>query len=72
MSVVRHCILSVLAGALGELLSVGGLLFTDVGSIWSMTLHDPNGWLAVCLLTFAFAATFGLAALGAALPEIVE
>lgn len=72
MSVVRHCILSVLAGVLGGLLAVGGLLFTDVGSIWSMTLRDPNGWLAITLLTFAFVTTFGFAALGAALLQRVE
>jgi hypothetical protein len=70
MAVIAHCLQSLLAGAVAGVVSVAALVLTDVGSIGTVMLDDPSGWIAFTLLASAFASTFGIAAVCSALLEI--
>jgi len=70
MAIIAHCVQSLLAGAVAGVVSVAELVFTDVGSIRTMMLDDPSGWIAFTLLASAFASTFGMAAVCSALLDI--
>lgn len=62
MVVIRHCLQSALAGALAGLIAVVALLCSDCGHIRGLIWHDPNGWVALALLTLGFVSTFAVAA----------
>ena len=56
------CLQSALAGALAGLVSLGALLCSDCGHIRWLIWHDPNGWMALAILTAGFVSIFSLAA----------
>ena len=59
---LRRCLDGVMAGQALML----GLLWTDVGGVGSLVRTSDHGLLALAMLSFAFAITFGSAAMGIA------
>lgn len=60
---VRHGAAGVLAGWI----SLGGLLWLDVGRLRTLIMTDQGGAIALLMLAAGFAVTFGGAAMGAAI-----
>lgn len=70
MEIVRYMVLPGLAGALGGLVAVAGLLFLDVGSLGTLVLGPAGGLVPVGLLSAGFMITFGSAAIGASIMSL--
>lgn len=68
----RYILLPGLAGVLAGQAGVAALLALDVGTLRTLILASPQGWIAVMLLCAGFAITFGSAAIGAAVMAIGE
>jgi hypothetical protein len=70
--IVRYIVLPALAGSLAGLVGVAGLLALNVGSLRTLILASPQGWIAVALLCMGFVVTFGSAAIGATIMALGE
>ncbi|HEX6142104.1 MAG TPA: hypothetical protein VFZ01_05270 [Geminicoccaceae bacterium] len=55
------------AGVLAGWISLGGLLWLDVGRLRTLIMTDQGGGVALLMLAAGFAVTFGGAAMGAAI-----
>ena len=70
MEILRYIVVPGLAGSLAGLVGVAGLLALDVGSLRTLIMAAPDGWIAVMLLCVGFAVTFGSAAIGATIMSL--
>jgi hypothetical protein len=63
MELVRYMLSHLLAGCLAGVFAAMATVATNTGSLRDLMLRAEEGWLALALLTFGFAAIFGSAAM---------
>ena len=66
LEILRFIILPGLAGSIGGLVALAGLLALDVGSLRTLVLGSSGGFVPLAMLCAGFMITFGSAAIGAA------
>ena len=64
---IRFLLAHALGGVAVGLGAAGLLVWLDVGRLGTLAAASPEGAIAVALLAFGFAVTFGSAAIGAAI-----
>lgn len=63
---IAHCLI----GIAGGWVMLAGLVVLDVGGLGTLILRSAAPWLAIAVLGFGIAVTFGSAAMGAAIMSL--
>jgi hypothetical protein len=63
---IAHCLIGIAAGWL----MLAGLLALDVGGLGTLIMRSAAPWLAIAVLAFGIAVTFGSASMGAAIMSL--